>query len=216
MTGYWRELSRQMVDSQLIFRGVSDKSVLAAFGNVPRHRFIPEGLDKINPYGDYPLSIGEGQTISQPYMAALMTESLQLKGGEKVLEIGTGSGYQAAVLAELTEKVYTIERIASLAKRAEQTLSELGYANIKIKTDDGSLGWKEFSPYDAIVVTAGAPSIPPCLVEQLAGKGRLVLPVGNAFNQMLTLLTRDNDQVIKSDICSCVFVPLIGKEGWKK
>ena len=216
MADYWQELSRQMVDGQLISRGIGDKSVLAAFRKVPRHRFIPGELNKINSYGDYPLPIGEGQTISQPYMVALMTESLQLKGREKVLEVGTGSGYQAAILAELAGEVYTIERIASLARQAKQVLSELGCNKVKIKIGDGSLGWKEFSPYDAIIVTAGSPLIPRSLIEQLADRGRFVLPIGDGFSQMLTMVVKKGGRVIKSDICSCVFVPLIGKEGWKK
>ena len=216
MKEYWQRLRDEMVDNQLIPRGVHDELVLSAFRKVPRHYFVSKEVKRENAYSDHPLSIGKGQTISQPYMVALMTELLQLKGEEKVLEIGAGSGYQAAILAELAKEVYTVERIVSLAERAEQTLSELGYNNVKVGIKDGTLGWEEFSPYDGIVVTAGAPSIPPVLIEQLSPEGRLVIPIGGTFSQMLTLVVKEQGKVVSSDICSCVFVPLIGKQGWKK
>ena len=212
----WQQLRDQMVDNQLIPRGIHDELVLSAFRKVPRHCFLSKEFRRESAYSDHPLPIGSGQTMSQPYMVALMTELLQLKGKEKVLEVGSGSGYQAAILAELAKEVYTAERIASLAERAKQTLSELGYSNVKVGVRDGTLGWKEFSPYDGIVVTAGAPSIPSALIEELSPGGRLVIPLGSAFSQMLTLVVKDQGKIVTSDICSCVFVPLIGREGWKK
>ncbi len=212
----WQRLRNEMVDNQLVPRGIHDELVLSAFRKVPRHCFVSKEVRTENAYSDHPLSIGKGQTISQPYMVALMVELLQLKGEEKVLEVGTGSGYQAAILAELANQVYTVERIASLAERAEQVLPELGYNNVKVGIRDGTLGWEEFSPYDGIVVSAAAPSIPPVLIEQLSSKGRLVIPVGGTFSQMLTLVVKEQGKVVSSDICSCVFVPLIGKQGWKK
>ncbi len=216
MKEYWQRLRDEMVDNQLIPRGIHDELVLSAFHKIPRHCFVSKEIRGESAYSDHPLSIGKGQTISQPYMVALMTELLQLKGEEKVLEIGAGSGYQAAILAELANQVYTVERIVSLAERAEQTLSELGYNNVKVGIKDGTLGWEEFSPYDGIVVTAGAPSIPPVLIEQLSPEGRLVIPIGGTFSQTLTLVVKEQGKVVSSDICSCVFVPLIGKQGWKK
>ena len=216
MKEYWQRLRNEMVDNQLIPRGIHDELVLSAFRKIPRHCFVSKEVGRENAYSDHPLSIGKGQTISQPYMVALMTELLQLKGEEKVLEVGAGSGYQAAILAELAKEVYTVERIVSLAERAEQTLSELGYNNVKVGIKDGTLGWEEFSPYDGIVVTAGAPSIPPVLIEQLSPEGRLVIPIGGTFSQTLTLVVKEQGKVVSSDICSCVFVPLIGKQGWKK
>ena len=167
-------------------------------------------------YGDHPLPIGGGQTISQPYMVALMTESLQLTGEEKVLEIGTGSGYQTAILAELSAKVYSVERIAPLANKAAKTLSELGYKNIEIDISDGSLGWLEHAPYDAIMITASCPARPETLLKQLAEGGRLIAPVGGAFSQVLTLYRNIDGSIVSSEICGCVFVPLVGKEGWSR
>lgn len=207
-------LRNRMVEEQLVTRGISDERVLNAFRKVPRHKFVPnENL--INAYGDYPLPVGEGQTISQPYMVALMTQCLDLKGDEKVLEIGTGSGYQAAILAELVKEVYTIERIDILAQRAKTTLDALGYANIKIKVEDGTEGWDEFAPYDGIIVTAGAPSMPEPLLEQLAENGRMTIPIGGGFSQVLILVKKERGKVIQQEICGCVFVPLIGRYGWK-
>ncbi len=207
-------LRNRMVEEQLIPRGICDERVLNAFRKVPRHKFIPnENL--VNSYGDYPLPVGEGQTISQPYMVALMTQCLDLKGVEKVLEIGTGSGYQSAVLAELALEVYSVERIVLLAQRAKATLDALGYVNIKIKVKDGTEGWDEFAPYDGIIVTAGAPFIPNPLVEQLAENGRMTIPIGDAFAQVLTLVKKQEGKIIQEEVCGCVFVPLIGKFGWK-
>jgi len=207
-------LRNRMVEEQLVTRGIFDNRVLNAFRKIPRHKFVPhENL--VNAYGDYPLPVGEGQTISQPYMVALMTQCLDLKGDEKVLEIGTGSGYQAAILAELAKEVYSIERIAILAQRAKTTLDDLGYTNIKIKVEDGTEGWDEFAPYDGIIVTAGAPSMPEPLLEQLAENGRMTIPIGGGFSQVLVLVRKEKGKVIQQEICGCVFVPLIGRYGWK-
>jgi len=203
-----------MVDGQLIPRGINDPSVLEAFRKVPRHKFVSKMLLG-EAYADYPLPIGEGQTISQPYMVALMTQVLKLKGDENVLEIGTGSGYQTAILAELAQKVYSVERRPSLSGSARSTLDELGYKNIEIKTADGSLGWKERAPYDAILVTAGAPEVPSPLLKQLSENGRLAIPIGDMYSQALTLVERKNNKTTSSEVCGCVFVPLIGEEAWK-
>ncbi|MDD5422682.1 MAG: protein-L-isoaspartate(D-aspartate) O-methyltransferase [Candidatus Omnitrophota bacterium] len=202
-----------MVDEQLIVRGISDKRVLDAFRKVPRHEFIPT-RDREYAYSDYPLPIGYGQTISQPYMAALMTECLGLKGDEKILEIGTGSGYQAAILADLAGKVFSVERIEALASAAKKVLGYLGYRNIAITVGDGTLGLEEKAPYDGIIVTAGAPAIPDAIIGQLKEKGRLVIPVGGNFNQVLTIVEKNGDSVNIQEICGCVFVPLIEDKGW--
>jgi len=208
------KLKAAMVTEQLIPRNISDKIILEAFRKVPRHEFVPEDLRQ-SAYNDYPLPIGEDQTISQPYMVALMTECLKLKGGEKVLEIGTGSGYQASILAEIAGDVYSVERFKALADKASGVLNSLGYRNIHIKVGDGTLGWSEFAPYDGIVVTAGAPSIPDSLVKQLKDGGRLIIPIDRGgFGQVLTLVERVGPTIRTSDICACTFVPLIGKEGW--
>ena len=208
------KLKAAMVTEQLIPRNISDKVVLEAFRKVPRHEFVPEELRQSS-YNDYPLPIGENQTISQPYMVALMTECLKLKSGEKVLEVGTGSGYQAAILGEMVGEVYSVERFKELADKAARILSSLGYENIHIKVGDGTLGWSEFAPYDGIVVTAGAPTIPESLVKQLKDGGRLVIPVDRGgFGQTLTLVERMGRTTRTSDICACAFVPLVGKEGW--
>lgn len=204
-----------MVQEQLIGRLISDKAVLEAFLKVPRHKFVPPNFAR-DSYGDYPLGIGHGQTISQPYMVALMTQCLKLQKSDNVLEIGTGSGYQTAILAELACQVYTIERVDSLSRQAHVTLGQLGYNNIKLKSGDGTLGWEEFAPYDAIVVTCGAPSTPPPLKEQLRENGRLVIPIGETFSQMLTLVTKHKGEFIEEQVCACVFVPLVGKYGWSE
>ena len=209
------ELRRKMVEEQIIARGIKDKKVISAFLKVPREEFVPEDLKKYA-YIDSPLSIGEGQTISQPYIVALMTEALKLKGGEKVLEIGTGSGYQSAILAEIGCEVYSVERIESLAKKAENILRKLGY-NVKIKIGDGTLGWKEYSPYDRIIVTAAGPKIPDTLLFQLSeNEGRLIMPVGDRFFQDLILVIKRGKEIEKINLGGCQFVPLIGKEGWEK
>ncbi len=202
-----------MVEEQLIPRGIRDQRVLQAMREVPRHLFVPPHL-RDAAYQDTPLPIGEGQTISQPYIVALMTEALELNGEEKVLEIGTGSGYQAAILSLLAKEVYTIERIASLARRAEETLSRLGYENVWVKVGNGTLGWPEHAPYDAIMVTAAAPEVPAPLKEQLADGGRLIAPVGSHWSQMLVRVKRSGDRFISRNLTSVVFVPLVGEFGW--
>ena len=203
-----------MVEEQIISRGIKDAKVIAAMKKIPRHLFVEEALQS-QAYSDHPLPIGEKQTISQPYMVALMTEALQLTGKEKVLEIGTGSGYQTAILAELSEKVFSIERIRSLAIRARKLLYELGYFNVEIKIFDGTFGWMEESPFDAIIVTAGSPDIPQPLIDQLAIGGRLVIPVGDAFVQDLIRVTKTEEGIKKEDLGGCRFVKLIGKYGWE-
>ncbi|MBW2168247.1 MAG: protein-L-isoaspartate(D-aspartate) O-methyltransferase, partial [Deltaproteobacteria bacterium] len=185
----YRLAREKMVKKQLAPRGIKDPRVLEVMGKVHRDRFVEEALVG-EAYNDHPLPIGHRQTISQPYIVALMTEALELKGEENTLEIGTGSGYQTAILAELSEKVYTIERVRPLLVKARNMLAELGYNNIMFKAFDGTLGWKEYEPYDAIMVTAGAPKIPQPLLDQLAEDGRLVIPVGNKFSQELIKVTR--------------------------
>ncbi|NOY87634.1 MAG: protein-L-isoaspartate(D-aspartate) O-methyltransferase [Deltaproteobacteria bacterium] len=204
-----------MVESQLVPRGIKDPRVLEAMRKVPRHLFVQE-TQRGSAYEDYPLPIGEGQTISQPYMVALMTEALNLTGEESVLEVGTGSGYQTAVLAELACKVYSVERIPSLTGQARKTLDSLGYKNVLVRLSDGTLGWPEYAPFDRIIVTAGAPSIPEPLVEQLVEDGILVVPVGSSLSQELIQLTRYRDGSIrKRKLGGCVFVRLVGKHGWE-
>ncbi len=180
---------------------------------MPRHVFVPPDLVD-EAYEDHPLSIGKGQTISQPYIVALMTEALELEGNEKVLEVGTGSGYQTAILAELAREVYSIERIPELARDAERRLEDLGYTNVHIKVGNGTLGWPEEAPFDAIMVTAGAPKVPGPLKAQLADGGRLVIPVGSEFHQVLYRVKRQKDTFSEEALTSCVFVPLVGEEGW--
>ncbi len=203
-----------MVKEQLAARGIRDQRVLDAFLEVPRHRFVEEYL-KYKAYDDYPLSIGYGQTISQPYMVAIMTEALAPKPHERILEIGTGSGYQAAILSRLCATVYTIERISALASRARWTLDDLGYFNIHIRIGDGTLGLPLDAPYDGIIVTAGAPHVPEALVDQLTEGGRLVIPVGDQGLQDLRRITRSPDGVSDESLGGCRFVRLIGKNGWK-
>ncbi len=205
---------RRMVEEQLIPRGIKELLVLNAFRKVPREKFVPfERRD--NSYDDFPLPIGEEQTISQPYIVALMTESLELKGEEKVLEIGTGSGYQTAIIAEIVEEIYTVERIIPLAQRAKKTLKELGYTKIKIKIGDGTEGWEEFSPYDAIIVTAAAPKLPQSLIKQLNKSGRLIIPLGNLYSQELILYEKKGRELMTRNFGGCRFVPLRGEYGWK-
>jgi len=204
----------RMVKTQLIPRGINDKRVLEAMGKIPRDHFIEEAL-KGEAYNDHPLPIGNKQTISQPYIVALMTEALKLTGNERTLEIGTGSGYQTAILAELSEKVYTVERIRSLLVKSRNILAELGYNNILFKAFDGTLGWKEYEPYDAIIVTAGAPNVPQPLLDQLAEGGRLIIPVGNRFSQELIKMTKKKGKYIQKNLGGCRFVDLIGVHGWK-
>ena len=208
---------KKMVDAQIRSRGVRDERVLRAMEKIPRHLFVDEGLID-QAYNDNPLPIGEKQTISQPYIVALMTEALELKSSDKILELGTGSGYQAAILAVLADRVFTIERIASLAQKARKLLESLNYYNVVIRVGDGTYGWREESPFDAIAVSAGSPSIPRMLVEQLAIGGRLVIPVGSRYSQSLIKLTRlseNPDDVKREDLGGCRFVNLIGEHGWK-
>lgn len=207
-------LRKRMVNEQLIYRGIKNQRVLDAFLKIERHQFIPEEL-KASAYADFPVPIGKGQTISQPYIVALMTEYLDLSGQEKVLEVGTGSGYQTAILAELAKEVYSIERFANLTQKAERVLKELGYTAVKIKVDDGSLGWREFAPFDRIIITAASPRIPLPLTEQLKENGKLILPLGESFSQVLTLVEKKGDRFESTSICDCVFVPLVGRYGWK-
>lgn len=208
------ELRREMVETQLTPRGIYDKKVLDAFHKVPRHLFVPENV-RASAYDDCALPIGEGQTISQPYMVAVMTEQLKLKGDEKVLEIGTGSGYQAAILAELSKKVYSIERVEVLSKRAEKAVKELGYTNVEFVVGDGTQGYAEAAPYDGIIVTAGCPEIPKPLIEQLKDGGRLVIPVGDRYQQILTTVIKQGSKIITEESVPCIFVPLVGKFGWR-
>ncbi len=203
----------EMVRRQLESRDIDDERVLDAFRKVPRHLFVP-GRWHGDAYDDHPLSIGEGQTISQPYMVALMTQYLDLKGAEKVLEVGTGSGYQAAILAELCESVVTIERFGTLSVRAKETLDSLGYANITYRVGDGTCGVPEFAPYDGIIVTASSPDVPQPLIDQLAEGGLIVIPVGGGFSQDLFVVRRKGTGVRRESVCKCVFVPLVGKHGF--
>ena len=203
----------RMVQEQLLGRGISDRKLLAVMGEVPRHLFVDDAM-QAQAYGDHPLPIAAGQTISQPYIVAYMTQVLHLQGHEKVLEIGTGSGYQAAILSRLCERVYTVERMNTLLAGARKLFGLLRYYNIVAKLDDGTLGWPEHGPYDAIIVTAGGPEIPVPLVDQLADLGRLVIPVGGQDYQELRLVTKNAGQIEISDLASVRFVDLIGEHGW--
>lgn len=207
---------RRMVERQIEARGVRDPRVLEAMRKVPRHKFVDPGLVE-QAYSDYPLPIGERQTISQPYIVAVMTEALQLQGDEKVLEVGTGSGYQAAVLSVLAEEVYSLERIPELARRARQILNQNGYFKVHVRLTDGTYGWEDEAPFDAILVTAGAPpDIPDTYLRQLAVGGRLVIPVGERSSQVLKRVTKIADDDYRSeDLLDCRFVPLVGDKGWK-
>ncbi|UCD34656.1 MAG: protein-L-isoaspartate(D-aspartate) O-methyltransferase [Nitrospiraceae bacterium] len=205
---------RFMVEEQLRHRGIQDDRVLDAMGQVPRHLFVGEDL-RDRAYEDCALPIGEGQTISQPYMVALMTELLELKGGETVLEVGTGSGYQSAVLSLLAAEVYTVERVSSLAEQARTTLKRNGFLNVHVRVSDGTLGLPDHAPYDGIIVTAGAPDIPRHLTDQLKIRGRLVIPVGDRHSQVLYQVTRTEGGIKQTVSTGCVFVPLIGKDGWE-
>lgn len=204
----WADDRRAMVDNQIKKRGVSDQRLLDALNKVERHLFVPEGY-RSQAYADHPLPIGENQTISQPYIVALMTEWLQLDGDEKVLEIGTGSGYQAAVLAELAAEVFTIEIVEPLAKHSENLLDSLGYENVTVRCGDGYAGWAEQAPFDAIIVTCAPPEIPQPLIEQLADGGRMVVPVGD-FWQELVLIEKFGDDIFETNILPVRFVPMTG------
>lgn len=205
----------RMVQDQLMSRDIHDARTLAAMTEVPRHWFIDDAMQG-RAYGDHPLPIGGGQTISQPYIVAYMTQALGLKGPEKVLEIGTGSGYQAAILARLCSQVFTVERINSLLAGARKIFDRLRYFNIRSKLDDGTLGWSEFGPYDAIIVTAGGPEIPVPLIDQLADPGRLIIPVGDQHEQVLQLLRKNEGRVEISLLAGVRFVDLVGEYGWNK
>lgn len=205
---------RNMVERLVRARGVSDPLVLAAMLAVPRHRFVEEAL-QAQAYSDFPLPIGEKQTISQPYTVGSMSEALQLRGGERVLEIGTGSGYQAAVLARIAARVFTVERIPALARRARQVLDGLGCHHVNVKVSDGTVGWPEEGPFGAIIVTAGAPSVPAGYLEQLAPGGRLVIPVGDRGGQVMKRFMRTADGAVSEEtLHACRFVPLLGRDGW--
>jgi protein-L-isoaspartate(D-aspartate) O-methyltransferase len=210
---YTRERER-MVEEQLASRGVTDPRVLAALRGVPRHLFVQEALRE-RAYGDHPLPIGEEQTISQPFIVGLMSSLLDLTGQEKVLEIGTGSGYQTAVLAELARRVCSIERLPRLAERARATLEALGYDNVWVRVGNGTLGWPDQAPVDRIIVTAGGPAVPPPLVQQLVEGGRMVVPVGSADNQVLTIVENVGGEIRQRTQGECRFVKLVGKYAWE-
>lgn len=212
MKGDFDSERQRMVEFQLVRRGIRDPRVLEAFGRVPRHEFVPEAL-KPDAYRDSPLPIGSDQTISQPYMVAAMTAAAEIQPTDRVLEIGTGSGYQAAILAELAAEVYTIERRPELAGKAREVLQRLGYHNIHFRVANGTLGWPEEAPFDAIIVTAGAPEVPHPLKEQLAEKGRLVIPVEDPISHVLYVIRRTQGGFLEERRERCSFVPLIGKHG---
>ncbi len=206
---------QRMVREQISDRGIKDPRVIAAMEQVPRHLFVPETLQG-RAYGDHALPIGEGQTISQPFMVAFMSEAMELKGSERVLEIGTGSGYQTAVLARLAGRVYSVERIRSLLEKARKNFDRIQCRNVITRLFDGSLGWKEESPFDAILVTAGAPGIPPPLVEQLRLGGTMIIPVGDLDSQKLFRVRRNRKGFSQEGLGECGFVALIGEHGWDK
>ena len=206
---------RLMVETQIRKRGISSAGVLEAMGAVPRHEFVPPQF-RSDAYTDKPLPIGEGQTISQPYMVAAMTEALDLKGSERVLEIGTGSGYQAAVLSRLVNQVLTVESHTSLALAAQERLTNLGYANVHVHNGDGSAGFADAAPYDAILVTAGAPAIPEIFARQLRDGGRVVIPVGDRENQELVRAQLENGELKSTVLFNCKFVLLLGRYGWNR
>ena len=210
----YQRLRNEMVTKQIIARGISDPRVLSAMRSVPRHMFVSEAMMD-QAYGDYPLPIGEQQTISQPYIVAEMTQALQIAPEDRVLEIGTGSGYQAAILSHIAFRVYTVERIYSLYVRTRKLFDQLLYHNIVTRYSDGTTGWKEESPFDAIIVTAGAPEIPTVLVNQLAVGGRMVIPVGDRHSQDLIKLVRNEKGIHQANLGGCRFVKLIGEHGWR-
>jgi protein-L-isoaspartate(D-aspartate) O-methyltransferase len=211
--GLERERAR-MVEEQLVRRGIDDERVLEAMREVPRHLFVPEAF-RDRAYGDHPLPIGEEQTISQPFIVALMTTLLRLRGEEKVLEVGTGSGYQTAVLARLARRVCSMERLPALATRARAVLEGLGYTNVWVRVGSGTLGWPDEAPFDRVLVAAGGPSVPPPLFEQLAEGGRMVLPIGEATSQTLTVVEKIDGQKREQAHGECSFVKLVGKYAWE-
>ena len=206
---------RRMVQVQLRERGIHDPHVLRIMEAMPRHLFVDEALSA-KAYSDSALPIGASQTISQPYMVALMTQALELTGEEKVLEIGTGSGYQTAILAELADRVFTVERIASVGEAARDRLTRMGYKNVVFRIADGSVGWREMAPFDRVLIAAGAPRMPAFLDEQLRVGGVAVMPIGTGENQMLVKAVRTEDGWQGRELCGCAFVPLIGKDAWEK
>ncbi|MFQ5542762.1 MAG: protein-L-isoaspartate(D-aspartate) O-methyltransferase [Nitrospiria bacterium] len=203
-----------MIKDQLVSRGIRDHRVLEVMGKVPRHLFVEEAL-QYQAYGDHPLPIGKKQTISQPYMVALMTEALELHGTEKILEIGTGSGYQTAILAELADQVFSIERVQPFVERAQNILKGLNYLNVTVQHSDGTTGWREQAPFDRILVAAGSPEIPHVLIEQLKPGGRLVIPIGGRSSQTLQLIVKERYGFLEKSLTACAFVPLVGALGWK-
>ena len=207
---------RRMVEQQIKARGITDPRVIDAMLKVPRHKFVETALAS-QAYSDYPLPIGERQTMSQPYIVAVMSEALQLKGDEKVLEVGSGSGYQAAILALLAERVFSLERIPSLARRARLVLNQNGFSKVNIRLTDGTYGWEEEAPFDGILVTAGSPEIPDTYLKQLAVGGRLVIPVGDRYSQVLKRVTKRAEGDFRTEnLLDCRFVPLIGAKGWQE
>ncbi len=204
-----------MISEHIKSRGITDRNVISAMQRVPRHLFVSEAFTD-QAYGDFPLPIGEQQTISQPYIVAEMTQALELNKDDRVLEIGTGSGYQTAILSFLSFRVYTIERIHSLFVKARNLFDKLGYVNIVSKYSDGTTGWKDESPFDAIIITAGAPDIPESLIGQLATGGRMILPVGDSHSQELVKIYKDNSGIHSVNLGRCRFVKLIGENGWQE
>ncbi len=211
----FQHLRSLMVEEQLRGRGIRSEAVLEVMGSVPRERFLPPSQEH-RAYHDQALPLSQGQTVSQPYMVAIMTEALRLRPSDRVLEIGTGSGYQTAVLSPLAAAVFSVERLPDLAREAEEVLADLGRQNVRVKVGDGTLGWPEEAPFDAILVTAGAPEVPEALRAQLSEDGgRLVIPVGDRMVQELVRVTRTGDECETEEILACRFVPLLGKEGWE-
>jgi protein-L-isoaspartate(D-aspartate) O-methyltransferase len=206
---------KKMVKRQIIARGISDPLVLKAMEEIPRHLFVDKALQR-EAYEDNPLPIGDGQTISQPYMVALMTELLELTGKERVLEIGTGSGYQAAVLSKLCKRVFTVERLPRLSEKAKRVLRSCGIENVSYKVGDGTQGWPSKAPFDAIIVTAGAPKIPDTLLDQLVDGGRLVIPIGDRYTQTLKRVIKTRSETKTENSTGCRFVDLIGIHGWSE
>jgi protein-L-isoaspartate(D-aspartate) O-methyltransferase len=207
-------ISREKLVDYLNQKGIVDSTVLEAFKNTPRHRFV-DGAFRESAYNDCTFPIGEGQTISQPYIVALMTQTLDIKPGMRILEIGTGSGFQTAILASFTKQLFSVERFTSLSFKARKLLSELGYANIVFKVGDGTLGWQDHAPFDRIIVTAGAPSVPSQLLKQLAPNGKLLIPAGDRNGQHLELYHRLSDRIERRVFEDVLFVPLVGKDGWE-
>jgi protein-L-isoaspartate(D-aspartate) O-methyltransferase len=211
----FKEARHRMVERQLAGRGITDERVLEAMREVPRHRFVPEDMEDMA-YRDTPLPIGHGQTISQPYIVAYMTQALHLTPDERLLEVGTGSGYQVAILSRLAKRVYSVERMNELSERAEQIVRELGYDNVEFRVGDGGYGWPEEAPFDAILVTAAAPEVPQPLIAQLADGARLVAPIGPAGYQELIRLTKQGEGTKVDHLVPVAFVPLVGEHGWRE